>query len=311
MRATFGISGLVVALTCNCLVFSQNLVPNPSFEEYRSCPTSVSQFDSIKYWYNPTMSNPDLFSTCAIGTQAGIPDNAFGHQLARTGSCYAHLGLFSTLNNAREYISVQLNASLLKDSSYCITFYVSAADTFYIYTDAVGVHFSEDSIHQNTNLRLPLIPHFKNAEFNYLSNKVSWSKVNGYYKALGGEKFITIGNFIPAEDVNYIGTTYFASSIYIDDISIVKCTQPAEENFLTLYPNPNQGNFHIHYGLIAGGNAELKVYDNNGKLIHKVNLTEGTRYKNIIMPNVRTGMYFWDYVVDGKRIDSGKMVVSQ
>ena len=41
---------------------AQNLVPNPSFEDYTSCPTSVAQITLATPWVTPTTGSPDYFN---------------------------------------------------------------------------------------------------------------------------------------------------------------------------------------------------------------------------------------------------------
>ncbi|MEI6815793.1 MAG: hypothetical protein WCL14_04215 [Bacteroidota bacterium] len=44
--------------------FGQNLVPNPSFENYISCPTGTIEADSCLNWHN-FGNSPDYFNICA------------------------------------------------------------------------------------------------------------------------------------------------------------------------------------------------------------------------------------------------------
>lgn len=42
---------------------AQNLVPNPSFEQISTCPSSLAQLQLATGWIS--IESPDLFSTCA------------------------------------------------------------------------------------------------------------------------------------------------------------------------------------------------------------------------------------------------------
>ncbi len=70
---------------------AQNLVPNPNFEDYSSCPTGEGQIDVLDDWYSPTAGTPDFFHGCfgpGIGG-VGVPINFMGNQLALSGKGYA------------------------------------------------------------------------------------------------------------------------------------------------------------------------------------------------------------------------------
>lgn len=41
-----------------------NLVPNPSFESYSTCPDGSSQLYKATPWFNPALGSPDYFNVC-------------------------------------------------------------------------------------------------------------------------------------------------------------------------------------------------------------------------------------------------------
>src|SRR5687767_7964555 len=88
---------------------AQNLVPNPSFETFSSCPVTYSQMSLAVPWTDPTNSSSDFFNSCSAGPHVSIPNNFdtyAGFQYARTGDGYAGLYAYATFQ--REYIQVQL-----------------------------------------------------------------------------------------------------------------------------------------------------------------------------------------------------------
>lgn len=64
-------------------LWSQNLVPNPGFEEYIKCPGSYmlnqNEF-AIHGWQSPTSGTPDHFHSCSSG-EADVPVNWAGIQM--------------------------------------------------------------------------------------------------------------------------------------------------------------------------------------------------------------------------------------
>lgn len=96
--------------------YSQNIVPNPSFEFLSSCPTDEGQLNHAVPWFSPTYygTTPmsDLFDTCAPSYPVGIPLNGRGYHYPRTGHAYAGECVFSDYDETREYISVKLDSAL-------------------------------------------------------------------------------------------------------------------------------------------------------------------------------------------------------
>src|SRR5574337_65906 len=71
---------------------SQNLVPNPSFEDLSSCPTSVStgcpnpdvgSWDVVDFWTRTNCSSPDVYNSCSSSHWISTPNNIFGEQIPR------------------------------------------------------------------------------------------------------------------------------------------------------------------------------------------------------------------------------------
>jgi hypothetical protein len=94
-----------------------NLVPNPSFEVYDSCPSTWTSGDGpivlANPWFQPYIpaSSSDYFNSCDVTSNFwGVPFNVLGYQLARTNQAYAGIILRYGNNNStnyREYIEVE------------------------------------------------------------------------------------------------------------------------------------------------------------------------------------------------------------
>lgn len=98
----------IIFLLFPFLLFSQNLVQNPSFEKTKRCSEMIGAFDrNATNWTSPTFGTTDLFNTCTKG-QVGIPNNYNGLQEAKDGNNYAGFYLYSD-DNYREYVQVQLS----------------------------------------------------------------------------------------------------------------------------------------------------------------------------------------------------------
>ncbi|HEY3387830.1 MAG TPA: hypothetical protein VGK46_15055, partial [Saprospiraceae bacterium] len=54
--------------------YSQNLVPNPSFEEYTECPFTVQDgWLECLPWQNGNCATTDYYHVCAISPEVGVP----------------------------------------------------------------------------------------------------------------------------------------------------------------------------------------------------------------------------------------------
>src|SRR5690606_31382855 len=94
------LGALTAALVQGIPCAGQNLVPNPSFEQYNACPNGISSlmydpgytsFPTAKYWGNALQQgSADYFNACAPkNTYVSVPWNGFGYQTPRSGNAYA------------------------------------------------------------------------------------------------------------------------------------------------------------------------------------------------------------------------------
>ncbi|MDR1847911.1 MAG: OmpA family protein [Bacteroidales bacterium] len=223
-----------------------NLIYNPSFEEYIACPDKIEPYgkmNQIVAWWQPTGGSADYFNKCG-NKQTCIPKNKLGIQMPHSG--VGMVGIYVSKDNWREYIQTELKEKLVKGERYSLTFYVSLSEYSAGAVATIGgllTNFRlEDTTHEilainertmhDFNVKEKRTLYFKpqvvNAFDNPLTETVEWIKISGEFEAEGGEQYLTIGNFYPAEKSNVIepaNLTYLlpGSYYYIDDVSLV-CT---------------------------------------------------------------------------------------
>ncbi|RSK41597.1 OmpA family protein [Mangrovimonas spongiae] len=217
------------------ILLSQNLVKNPSFEEFKNCPESIGYFSfdedrGVRYWLRPTGGTPDYFNKCS--KTVGYT-NFNGQQNPRTGKGYAGFYGF-THDNYREYIQGTLSQTLEKDKTYQISFYVSLSEQSNRAIRHFGVYFLDRKM-SNINYDRVINAHkvaarADNVAFapifnkNYLNNKTQWVQIQCSYKAKGFETYFLIGNFESnfKSDVEKIERNKFKpmAYYYIDDVAI-------------------------------------------------------------------------------------------
>ena len=187
-----------------CFTFSngnsQNLVINPSFEDYYNCPIIASSILECKNVFNPvTSSTSDYFNSCAPVTtntlnNINVPYNWGGFQKAYEGNAY--LGFFSTGIYYQEYVQIKLSQPLVASKMYNFTFNLSLADQSSIATSAIDLKFVSDSTYYSMYpLDTYLIPDWSNPKGNFLTDTSNWIPVNGTYVAKGNEQWIIVGSF--------------------------------------------------------------------------------------------------------------------
>jgi len=120
--------------------------------------------------------------------------------------------------------------------------------------------------------------------------------VGGEFVALGGEKFITIGNFFSHESTILEGNTLSHNSCYyyIDDISVTKCSQVTSVNALVettslqIFPNP--ASTEITVTRSSNTSAAFQIVDAFGRM---VKTTDTNSHQAVIdVSDIPNGVYF-------------------
>jgi hypothetical protein len=207
-----------------------NLVPNPSFEQYDTCPYSSGQAFLATPWI--THMSSDYLNSCGTSNY-NVPLNYYGYQTAHSGQAYCQMATF-TWNpsyNYREFLQVQLLDTLEAGRTYCISFFVSTSENFsQYYCPEIGVNFSDTAIIPVSLISLPITceinysAQFENPVTNLIKD-TAWTLVSGEYVAEGNEIWITIGNFKTDSNSLYSyfhGVGSYYSAVYIDDVSVTK-----------------------------------------------------------------------------------------
>lgn len=257
---------------------SQNLVPNPSFEEYYQCPSSQGSF-YVDFWFNTPNSGvatPDFYHTCApAGANAAVPDNITGFQYPQEGEGYAGLFCYGSDSNQREYIEVQLISPLIEGQEYEFSMYVSLADHYGAAINNIGVAVTDYIVEGNGQIGvIPETPQIK--AIDPISDEENWTQIAGTFIAEGGEEYLTIGNFFSDEDTEKIsiwGSPFLNwGYYYFDSVSltpvILSTNDEILDNQLKVYPNPTSNLVTIELTNNYSSNVTYKLYNLLGELIY-------------------------------------------
>lgn len=228
-----------LSMFCGSAVLAQNLVPNPGFEYHTRCPDNVTELALAFPWFKPTDTTPDYYNACAGNSNAGVPKNLFGFQTAHGGQAYAGAVMFEA--GWREYVEVPLLSPLVEYHTYSISFYVSLATNYpHCAIDDVGAYLSVNKLTQAGDGFISRTPQVRNPPGNFL-NSSDWTLIQGTYTAVGGEKYLTIGDFDSDANTPYdpaSGKFGAFAYYYIDDVSVVDISSCSNNGCITI-TSPN------------------------------------------------------------------------
>lgn len=226
----------------------QNLVLNPSFEEYYYLPDLKFEYDPryedstfiCKYWHRVRGTTPDYYHVNAQNERYKIPCGMLGcHNLInKKDSAFIGFGPLK-LDGATELISGEFVKPLPSGVNFEISFmYCYAGSPCYFSLDKIEVYVSE-SIHQFQKYYfLPMYndiitPEIKaNVKFSeVLINDGEWHKITGYYSAKGWERYISFGIFYQDEKF------YRIINEYLNGNFIIGQNPDKEERFFRKYKN--------------------------------------------------------------------------
>ncbi len=176
----------------------QELVVNGGLEQAKRCPNGPTMKRlKVDGRVKGAQGDPDHYAACSASF--GIPNNWSGHQEAWDGDAYAGLVLTSDMPNecgTREYIQFPLLVPLEAGRRYRLTFRVSPAENSGYVTDRVGAILSRvDHYRNGVPPGLRERAHVENPPGRMIDDTTGWTTVTGIHNALGGERFLVIGNF--------------------------------------------------------------------------------------------------------------------
>jgi hypothetical protein len=293
---------------------AQNLVPNPSFEEYTECPTDLAQITRATGWQVQGYS-PDYFNACAGASIVGVPSNGLAYQLASTGVAYAGIITYSdsTVTQypelAREHIGIYLTQPLVPGMPVYLSFKTAPGLIGNLFNTSnkwtckdVGMKFTM----QPLDIFDPQLPDNKAAIHlnQLLADTVNWTLVKGVYVPDSAYQYMVIGNFFEKDSIqptliNPNGNQGFAYSL-IDDICVSYDSMtylhvglgtlelsPLEK----VTPNPFGSFCEVSFGRILEAEMDLTLFDAVGQIVRSYSAATGTEQIRISGEDLPTGAY--------------------
>lgn len=278
------------------ICLGQNLVLNDSAESGGNCALGYFGYftpSECSDWQSPQQLAL-YFNACSNSPYYATPANASGFQFPHSGKGYIGISCGRIDNqdttlevDGRTYATGELATALLKDSFYCITYYVSLADTAPLAVDRLGVLFSDaPPVPGPIFTPLQYSPQVVSPPGIYFTNKSGWTKISGIYRAQGGEKYLTVGDYNQGSAHIMYKVKPFNRIIenvalyFLDDITV----NPLSSNFA----NINLGNDTTLCDTIGFSKA-LSV---NSRMYDSIVWSTGENSSSIIISH--TGIYYVD-----------------
>jgi OmpA-OmpF porin, OOP family len=229
---------LFLSLLVSAFTFGQegiNLIENGSFEIIDKVVKKLGSIESATGWTHPTGAKSDLFVVDTKVAEASVSNNPFGMENAQEGDNFAGIIAYSHNDKLpRTYLAAKLSSPLKKDMSYCVVFYVSLGEYSKYASNNIGMNISKREFGTTEKNSIVDETHVLDWENKIFNATFGWDKVCGTYKAKGGEKFITIGNFSTNEntktekvkkDPDLKGNQNIAAYYFIDNVSVHLLTE--------------------------------------------------------------------------------------
>ena len=260
-------------------------ISNPDFELKTGCPTSHTQMNLATGWNQPTNGTSDYLNTCGYNFSDKI--------IPYSGTGY--VGAFIESISLKEYITNTLSVPLVKDVTYTISFMVAHlygstntnafgginfVDLPLSEQGFLGIMFSESAPTQanvTSNYGSPISDSFGSGKALIpvghaaysSSSRNQWVPVTLTYKAKGGERYMTVGQFrngstssIVWPSAAYFLYDKFSSSLTPTPVCNAGTTPPPVKNVSNVCPATTVNLVSAHTGFIPAG-ASLVWYKNN------------------------------------------------
>ena len=301
---------LISVFTLSLVLFSsqaQNLVPNPSFENYANTYCGIqfpSVFNTIMYnWISPTAASPQVYFTNIEDScynyqpfsQYTGPIGIKGNQIPRTGDVMLGLRTLTIPSfNQRNYVQVPLSTPMTIGSQYVIEFYASLGDSMESASNNLGALLSTVAPFSNNDQVLNSTPQINSNSI--VDNVTDWVLISDTIVAQEAYAFITIGNFFDDNSTTTApnpsasggggtyGASYFIDDVRVEEVSGVGITGIEQEE-LSIYPTfvTDQLNIELSTGSL------VEILDTEGKIIYSKFLERGLN--TLYVSNFSKGVY--------------------
>lgn len=288
-----------------------NLVPNPSFEQYDTCPDFLSQIHRATNWYG-ALPTPDYFNSCAPTSfpSVSVPSNYFGNHLAASGNAYAGIIVKLSGDTTTEILGTQLTNPLQVGVKYFVSFRVvlatQANPANFCGVNNLGVLFS--TVQYNANSPAPVCDCAQIFSNGIIVDTLNWSRVTGSFFADSNYAFASIGRLFSnaaTDSLQVVGTACNAY-YYLDDVCVSTDSIYAY-NFTDIEDHQPHIEFHVfpnpttEFLTIQSGNHQFRkllVTHVAGAVCQSLDFPSGSNSCVLDVSGLASGSYILSAVSD-------------
>ncbi len=232
--------GRGASLLLGCLLFiapprceAQNLVPNPSFEEYDTCRVVNDVYETGPLgWFSAGWTPDHMMSCLPYGSFNGVPLNLGAFQYPQEGECYAGVVTYHQNVEGREYFMVELTEPLVQGQTYYASFYANAAwggyelhPQMWVATSHIGMLFTTQQRQWVLNDPVPSPGNFAHVYHPWIiADTVGWTLVTGSFVADSAYSYVMVGNHFSdaLTDTMHLGYSiqYAKAMTLIDNVCV-------------------------------------------------------------------------------------------
>ena len=108
----------------------------------------------------------------------------------------------------------------------------------------------------------------------------------------------------------YLAAYYDTTRGHLDEVGLGVTEIEKDKYNLSIFPNPSKNKATISYNLPIGEKGEIKIYSINGVLVQEHKLEFGANTLEIKTTKWKPGTYIYSLQIEGKVLESKKMVVN-
>jgi hypothetical protein len=286
---------------------AQNIVPNPSFENYSNTFCGIQApgvFNQIMIdWVSPTAAAPQIFFTTIEDScynfqpfsLYGGPLGLKGNQIPRTGDVMVGVWSYTIPGtNQRHYVQTSLSNPMVVGNTYVVEFYVSLADFMELAIDKIGAHLSVNQISSGTDTQMAYTPQVESSAF--IDDVTNWVLVSDTIIAQEAYSYITIGNFNDdnstntmvnpsgSGDIGTYGALYFIDDVRVEEIGVAELSKIENDQF-QIYPT----NVTDELNLKIKNDSWVEIHNSFGQVVFSEQFDNGQR--KIDVSGFSTGIY--------------------
>lgn len=267
---------------------AQNLVLNPSFENYILCPSSLHQIDRVVGW-DAVFGTPDYFNACDDDS-VSVPLNSSGYQWPSHGLGYVGMGFYGEL--ARECVQGRLSSALEPGLPVYVSMRVSPGcfgipdwTSPALMASHIGLRFSTQPLNVQANYETLLFNTAVIHQPSVLSDTADWVLLSAEFLPDSAYAFLQIGNFYADSLCDWVEADplgLWGAYAFIDEVCVSRepdvCELVASIGGRHTELGLNGVVFHdvleipVESWRVFGPILQLDLYDMFGRLVRSANV---------------------------------------